>query len=108
MLIIKKYNVDGIDNNKKIIYEYNGDFWHGNPNYYKSNNLNKILNITFGDLYQKTFQKEKDLISAGYTVVSIWESDFYRELYKTSKDRKILNRARSLISSLDRMKNEKE
>ena len=32
---IDKFYVDGINLDENIIYEFNGDFWHGNPNIYK-------------------------------------------------------------------------
>lgn len=31
---------------------------------------------TYGELYQKTLDKEITLKEAGYNVMSIWESDF--------------------------------
>lgn len=59
-----------------IVYEFNGDYWHGNPKYYNSNEINKVSKRTFGDLYECTTKKKKILEDAGYEVVSMWESDF--------------------------------
>jgi hypothetical protein len=73
---IGKYIVDGFNPKTNTIYEFNGDFWHGNPDLYNSNDLNKVLNKTFGELYKKTINREKYLIKKGYNVVSIWENDF--------------------------------
>jgi hypothetical protein len=75
-LINKKYLVDVYDPKTNTIYEYNGDFWHGNPKFYKSDRINKVTKTTFGELYQKTLEKEAVLKTAGYNVISIWESEW--------------------------------
>ena len=74
-----KYRVDGYDPNTNTIYEFNGDFWHGNPNRFDSNELNRVSKLTFGELYQKTLDKENKLKELGYNVISIWETDFLNE-----------------------------
>jgi hypothetical protein len=73
---IGKYIVDGYDKTTNTIYEFNGDYWHGNPNKYKHDDINNVLDITFGELYNKTINRKKYLINKGYNVISIWESDF--------------------------------
>ena len=73
---IGKYIVDGFDPLTNTIYEFNGDFWHGNPSKYNPSDINYVNNMKFGDLYEKTVVKENYLKSLGYNVVSIWESDF--------------------------------
>ena len=73
---ISKYTVDGFDPTTNTIYEFNGDFWHGNPNKYNSNDLNPLTNTTFGRLYKNTINREKWFIKNGYNVISIWESDY--------------------------------
>ena len=72
----KKYSVDGFDPLTNTVYEFNGDFWHGNPKFYKSSDVNRANKKTYGELYEKTLEKEKALKSAGYKVISIWENDF--------------------------------
>lgn len=76
---IDKYFVDGYDSITNTIYEFNGDFWHGNPNKYDSKDINPISGKTFGYLLQKTLEKENKLKELGYNVVSIWESDYLKE-----------------------------
>jgi hypothetical protein len=70
------YFVDGYDPNSKTIYQFYGDFWHGNPKKYHPSKINKKVGKTFGQLYNLTIEKEKKLIAAGYQVISIWESDW--------------------------------
>lgn len=72
----KYYNVDGIDLDKKIVYEFYGDFFHGNPDVYNQNDINPLLKETYGSLYDKTINREKWIENSGYTIVKVWESDF--------------------------------
>ena len=76
---IDNFYVDGIDFENNIIYEFNGDYWHGNPNIYNKDDMNKSCNKSFGELYQKTIKREKYLKSIGYKVISIWEDDFNKK-----------------------------
>jgi hypothetical protein len=68
--------VDGIDINIKTIYEFLGDYWHGNPKIFDANLMNKRAKKTFGSLYNKTFSRFDKLISRGYTIKYIWEHDW--------------------------------
>ncbi len=77
---IGRYIVDGFDCVSNTIYEFNGDFWHGNPNLYKSDDLNSMLGKTFGELYLSTLDKKNNLQLLGYNVISIWESDYKKTL----------------------------
>lgn len=73
---IEEYIVDGYDPITNTVYEFNGDFWHGNPYRYNPDDINNVLNKTFGELYKKTLKREKYLVNKGYNIISIWESDF--------------------------------
>jgi len=73
---IDKYFVDGYDPITNTIYEFNGDFWHGNPNKYKEEDINPINGKSFGYLLSKTIEKENKLRKLGYNFVSIWESEY--------------------------------
>jgi hypothetical protein len=70
------YVVDGIDRENNTIYEFWGDFWHGNPKVYDPDEINPVTKTTFGSLYEKTQDKIKDLKDAGFKVISIWESEW--------------------------------
>jgi hypothetical protein len=72
----KKYKVDGLDVENNIVYEFFGDFWHGNPKIYKSDDINLVIKKTFGQLYIKTIERINELEKCGYKVVFIWESDW--------------------------------
>ena len=77
----KTYNVDAKIGN--IIVEFNGDFWHGNPEVFPSEKINKINKKSFGELYQKTIRKEQELKNLGYVVISVWEDDFRKNKEQT-------------------------
>lgn len=68
------YKVDGIKGNK--IYEFLGNYYHGNPKIYKSKEYNQICHKTFGELYNNTQKKLILLKNKGYKVYYIWEKDW--------------------------------
>lgn len=70
----KIYYVDGFDPITNTIYEFYGDYWHGNPNKYSPNEFNKVKNKSFGQLYSETMEREKALISHGFKIISKWEN----------------------------------
>lgn len=72
----KNFMVDAFDSNTNSIYEFYGDYWHGNPKKYDPKDINLTVKKTFGNLYQKTVNREIKLKNAGYSVISMWESDF--------------------------------
>ena len=72
---IGNYIVDGYDSKTNTVYEYLGDYWHGNPKIFKSNEYNKTNGQTFGELYEKTMKRIESLKTMGYNVVYVWESD---------------------------------
>lgn len=73
---IGRYIVDGYDTETNTIYEFNGDYWHGNPYKYKKDDINPSCKKSFGELYRKTIDKERTLLNKGYNIISIWESEY--------------------------------
>ena len=71
-----KWKADGFHAETKTIYEFYGDYWHGNPHKYKPDVFNEITKCTMGDLYIKTMEREKHIKKLGYNVISIWESEW--------------------------------
>jgi hypothetical protein len=71
-----KYYADGYDPATNTIYEFNGDYWHGNPNIYKSENINLSVDKTYGELYRDTIKREEIIRTLGYNLVVMWESDW--------------------------------
>ena len=72
--VIGRYSFDMRWNNKLI--EFNGDYWHANPNMYDVNFLNKVTGMYARDIWKKDANKKKYAESKGYTVLTVWESDY--------------------------------
>lgn len=71
-----KYRADGYCESTNTIYEFHGDYWHGNPSIFEANEMNEVVNKSMGDLYQKTITRENLIRSLGYNLVVMWESEF--------------------------------
>ena len=74
--IVESYKVDGIDKNSNTIYEFLGDYWHGNPNIFNLNDINQSNHKTFSELYENTIIKFIELTKLGYNIKYIWENDW--------------------------------
>jgi hypothetical protein len=72
----KKLFADAFDPQTNTVYEFYGDVWHGNPKIYDLNKKHYLTGKTYGELYQKTLDKEQLIKLAGYHLISIWEDDF--------------------------------
>lgn len=68
--------VDGYIPETKTIYEFYGDYWHGNPTKYNANDVHPGIKTTFGDLYKNTIIRKNHIEQHGYNVVDVWESEF--------------------------------
>lgn len=68
--------VDGYDDGADTVYEFLGDYWHGNPARYPSEEINPSNKTAFGELCKLTFERLESLKRAGHKVVYIWESDW--------------------------------
>jgi len=72
--------VDGYDPMSRTVYEFLGDYWHGNPKMYSPNDIHPHRGVTFGKIYEDTFRLLNHLKLNGYNVRYIWESDFHKQL----------------------------
>jgi hypothetical protein len=68
--------VDGYDPDTKTVYQFHGDYWHGNPRKFNLNDMNKKTNETYGNAYLRTLRIEDEIKSYGYNLVTIWEMDW--------------------------------
>jgi hypothetical protein len=83
-----RFKADGYCEETNTIYEYHGDYWHGNPAKFDRNEINKRTKCTFGKLYEKTLKREQQIKDMGFNLITIWESDWI----KLNKFVKILQR----------------
>lgn len=74
--------VDGINYDRNIIYEFYGDYWHGNPKIYDKNKYNSHNKKLFGQLYEDTIERRIKLEAGGFKVIFIWESEWKKILKK--------------------------
>jgi hypothetical protein len=72
----KRKPVDGYNPDTNTIYEFLGDYWHGNPKKFKKEDFNKRSKVSFGELYSNTFKTFDKLKLLGYSIKYIWESDW--------------------------------
>ena len=68
--------VDGLDIENKIVYEFLGDYYHGNPALFEGSVYNEVCQKTHKELYNDTFTRLNNLKSIGYTIKYIWENDW--------------------------------
>lgn len=59
-----------------LIIEYNGDYWHCNPNKYSENYYNKKKNKLAKEIWDYDTKRIDLIKSFGYNLEVIWESDF--------------------------------
>lgn len=78
------YKADGYCKETNTIYEYHGDYWHGNPKIYNKEQINKSCKKSFGKLYQMTLEREIIIKKLGYKLIIIWEND-WKKINKSIK-----------------------
>ncbi len=78
-----RFSVDGYCAETNTVYEFYGDYWHGNPKVYPPHILNDTKCITMGELYQETIAREQEIKKLGYNVISIWEGDWNDKIRET-------------------------
>jgi hypothetical protein len=71
----KKYKVDAYDSESNTVYEFYGDFWHGNLNRFNSTDINRVSKISFGDLNGRTQARSNKIRAAGYNLIEKWETE---------------------------------
>jgi hypothetical protein len=74
----KYIRFDGFCKVTNTVYEFMGDFYHGNPDIYKPDDYNPIVKKTYGELYNDTIKRNNIITKLGYNLVTIWESDFIK------------------------------
>lgn len=77
---IGRYTLDWYDPDSNTAIEFNGDYWHANPKYYKPDWVHPIKKCTAKELWEHDKQKYDYLTSLGITVYVVWESDVQLDL----------------------------
>jgi hypothetical protein len=81
----KRFLVDGLDRAKcskefpnGTVYEYHGDYYHGNPMLHDPKEVNRVNRKTMGELFQRTCTKHQLIKNGGYDLQWIWESQWLK------------------------------
>jgi len=75
-LNICKRKVDGFIPETNTIYEFLGDYWHGNPKVFIHDSLHPKRKISYGNLFKETEEKLNKTYKEGYQINYIWELDW--------------------------------
>jgi hypothetical protein len=66
-------NVDGYNKETNTVYQFHGDYWHGNPNTFNLNDINKRAKKTFQELFDNTIKNDKMIVDSGFNLIVKWE-----------------------------------
>lgn len=69
---------DAFDPCTRTIYEFWGDYHHGNPRIFEPDQIHSPSGLTMQELHGKTLDKIRKIEQSGFTLVHIWESDWKR------------------------------
>jgi len=72
----KNRRVDGYDPLTNTVYEFHGDYWHGNPARFNLDDINPTIKKPYRQLYEATLTKEVLIKDSGYNLVVMWEHDW--------------------------------
>lgn len=73
------YKYDLTFNTIKKIIEFNGDYWHCNPQLYEAEYINRVKMISANDIWEYDKSKIDAANNHGYEVLTIWESDYRKD-----------------------------
>jgi rubrerythrin len=76
LIPITNMYADGYEPTTNTIYEFQGDFWHGNPAVFNGEDINPVTQTTYASLYEKTQRKITKIKELGYNVYEMWENDW--------------------------------
>jgi len=83
----RSIKADGYIPETNTVYEYYGDYYHGNPALFKSEHKNPHTKCSFGELYKRTLDREKNIFENGFNLIKIWENEWLLKI----KDIKMKN-----------------
>lgn len=70
------YRVDGYCSKTNTVFEFHGDYFHGNPEIYHPDSINTVNGKTMGNLYKETQKREEYIKSLGYNLKVVWEFEW--------------------------------
>lgn len=79
------YMYDYVDFTNKKIIEFNGDYWHCNPEKYNEKYNHPLIKKTAKEIWEYDKQKINFAKNKGYDVLVIWEKEFKQNFDKVLK-----------------------
>jgi very-short-patch-repair endonuclease len=70
------YKFDFCEKDNKKIIEFNGDFWHCNPDIYTHDYLHPVKKVIASEIWKHDKIKTEVANYFGYQVLTIWEKDY--------------------------------
>jgi G:T-mismatch repair DNA endonuclease (very short patch repair protein) len=83
----KEYFGDIVSFHKKLLIEFNGDYWHCNPEKYSPDFYHHVKKIPASDIWYQDKKRLETITSFGYRIVVIWESEYKDGSWKDKLDR---------------------
>ena len=71
-----RFKVDGYCKETNTCYEFHGVYWHGHPSKFSPTDINPVNKKTYGELYQKTLERDQKIRDLGYNLVVMWEHEW--------------------------------
>jgi hypothetical protein len=88
----KWFAYDYVDMIRRKCIEFNGDFWHCNPDDFNENDTHRVKNKTAKEIWEIDRNKIDLIKSKGYQVLVIWDSEYRKDPESTlQKCLKFLN-----------------
>lgn len=78
----KEFYADIVSFDKKLIIEFNGDYWHCKPELYVPNFQHHVKNKTAKEIWEEDSKRLDTIKSLGYKIVVIWETQYKKESWK--------------------------
>ncbi len=85
----KAYKYDFTIIDLKLIFEFNGDYWHCNPDVWESSMIHRVKGKTAAEIWKYDNEKILAAKNNGYDVYTIWESEYRKnpeEIFKKCKE----------------------
>jgi very-short-patch-repair endonuclease len=96
---IKYYLLDFCLTEKRLVIEYNGSYWHANPEKYDETFVNKTTGKTAEEIWESDKRKIEFLESEGYKVKIIWESDWMKKKDRKYNQKRIIQECLKFLES---------
>lgn len=68
--------VDGYDPTTRTVYQFHGDYFHGNPDVHDELSYNDLKSMTFGQVFDESCRYDQEIIDLNYNLEIMWENDW--------------------------------